>query len=147
MNRQMRDVGCLSLIEFEPETIRLVGRPFCYKERGRRRFVIWIIHRRDGQVKLFDFGCRILDQFSAYKMVKQRDPGGEEGPDWQITYQWPEIWKNGQLIGRGVTRLWMIIPDKPAPFTPEERLKIREISSKYPLADLCSPSHANRMTP
>jgi len=166
--RPTRDIKYLKLQEGAQVTIRLVGKPFvfykhwspieaispgpeldiCWKEGGhkpRRRYSCWVLDRADGQIKLFDFGPRVIDQFSAYKKVKQRDPGGEDGPNWTVSYEVPEILEKGRVVKSRRDTKWMIIPDVPAPLSAAEKKLVEEVTTKYPLSDVRKPEPPERI--
>jgi hypothetical protein len=53
------------------------------------RFCIWVIDREDGGLKIMDFPPTLYNSFREWQKGTNEDPGGYNGPDWNITVTAP----------------------------------------------------------
>lgn len=102
------------------------------------RFAIWVIDRNDGdKIKLFEGGPMIFSQFGTYQDIIGDDPGGEDGPDWSVSFKDP-VGDNGKPNPR--LRQYRCMHVKPAPFTEEEKKRIAEHVAKFPYPEVIKGS-------
>jgi len=108
------------------------------------RYCVWVFDRNDGnKIKLFENGPMIFRQFGNYMEIINEDPGGENGPDWSLSFTDP-IGDNGQPNPR--LRKYSVMHIKPAPFTEEEQRRIAEHIAKYPYNQVIKGSDSEYIT-
>lgn len=139
----------LTLAEGPTYRIRLVGKPYQFWRHyevlratspgfksdvawqaghvPRERYAILILDRNDNnKLKILEAGPAVFNEFKNYFELKQRDPGGKEGPDWMIQVKVPSRTKDGKTIKDKRQTQYKVMADESAPFNAEEQKYIKD---------------------
>lgn len=81
-------------------------------------FVIHIIDRTDGKLKLLDKGRKLFECFFDYGTANNINPAGPDAPNFEIKVEWPNGNKNRAKYSA-------VSSGGPAPLTPEEKELIK----------------------
>lgn len=81
-------------------------------------FVIHIIDRQDGKLKLLDKGRKLFECFFDYGTANNINPAGPDAPNFEIKVEWPNGNKNRAKYSA-------VSSGGPAPLTPEEKELIK----------------------
>jgi hypothetical protein len=81
-------------------------------------YVIHVIDRNDGKLKLLDKGRKLFESFFDYGTANNINPAGPEAPNFEIKVEWP----NGQ---KNRAKYTAVAAGGPAPLTPEEKELVR----------------------
>lgn len=98
------------------------GCPFCEKEKPRVRYLTWVIDKRDGEFKKFEFGHSIAKQLET--LANDEEYGIDETG---FPY-----WINVKRSGTGLETEYNLVPGrKEVPLTQEQKKDFEELDSLH----------------
>ena len=113
----------------DPTTGQIVDPLMLMGEEPKVRFAMWVLNRDDGnKLQIIDFPPQLAQHFALWKEGFNDEPGGKNGPDWQIKLDAPGGVKSQ-------TKYSALALDR-APFTEEELKRIQDGKLRERLDDV-----------
>jgi len=108
-----------------------------YGIEGTRKFIMNVIDRSDGKLKIYEGPKTVFEAFAEWaNEAEVEEPGGKDGIDFIISVK-----------GDGFDRRYTVIPKSPTPFSAEEKKMITEkmVKGDHNLDTLYKPHDAEKV--
>lgn len=112
-------------LEHKDEAAAKLSAKAGYEIKPQHRFAINVIDREDNTIRILEGGISIFKPFGTWSRGTNQHPGGNGGGDWMI-----------QVEGEGTARRYNVSYIRPAPFTDEEKDRVKNKGELYKLSEI-----------